>query len=81
MPRVAPLTLHQTVVESCRTALPLEQLDITVANYASSRLSKIVTYGLVERVAQGLYRITDDGEASLNEELDASELEPVDDSE
>ncbi|MDJ1434722.1 hypothetical protein QNM96_22165 [Halostagnicola sp. A-GB9-2] len=41
----------------------------------------MATYGLVERVAQGLYRITDDGEAFLNEELDAGALEPVEDPE
>lgn len=56
----------------------LEELDVTVANYASNRLSKMARYGLVERVARGLYRITDRGEAFLDEELDASSLEPVD---
>ncbi len=67
--------------EGNMTPNALEQLDVTVANYASNRLSKMATYGLVERVAQGLYRITDDGEAFLNEELDATELEPVEDTE
>lgn len=56
----------------------LEELDVTVANYASNRLSLMAKYGLVERVVQGLYRITDAGEQFLNEDLDASELEPVD---
>ncbi len=65
--------------EGNMTPNALEQLDVTVANYASNRLSKMADYGLVERVAQGLYRITDDGEAFLNEELDADELEPVED--
>ncbi len=32
-----------------------------------------------DRVAQGLYRITDTGNAYLDEELDASELEQIED--
>lgn len=32
---------------------------------------------LVERVVRGLYRITDDGRELLNEDLDARNLEPV----
>lgn len=57
----------------------LEELDVTVANYASNRLSKMANYGLVERVAHGLYRITDKGEAFLDEELQAGELDTVED--
>jgi len=53
--------------------------DVAVANYASNRLSKMATYGLVERLGRGLYRLTEDGEAFLDQELDASELEPDDD--
>ncbi|SIS19726.1 hypothetical protein SAMN05421752_12419 [Natronorubrum thiooxidans] len=63
--------------EGNMTPSALEQLDVTVANYASNRLSLMADYGLVERVAQGLYRITEAGEAFLDEELDASELEPA----
>jgi len=48
--------------------------DVTAANYASNRLSELADYGLVERLGRGLYRITDDGEAFLDEELDASAL-------
>ena len=58
----------------------LEKLDVTVSNYASNRLTKLRKYGLVERVVpgvRGLYRITDAGEAFLDEELDAAELDPV----
>jgi predicted transcriptional regulator len=64
--------------EGNMTPQALEQLDVTVANYASNRLSKMAKYGLVERVVHGLYRITEDGEAFLNEDLDASALEPSD---
>jgi len=56
-----------------------ETFDVTVANYASNRLSKLADYGLVERLGRGLYRLTAEGEAFLNEELDASGLEPIDD--
>lgn len=62
--------------EGNMTPRALEDLDVTVANYASNRLSEMADYGLVERIATGLYRLTDDGRAFLDEELDASELEP-----
>jgi len=52
--------------------------DVTAANYARDRLSQMERYGLVEKLARGLYRLTDDGRAFLDEELDASELEPED---
>ncbi|WP_338740361.1 PhiH1 repressor [Haloplanus salilacus] len=48
-------------------------------DYAGDRLRELRRYGLIERVDRGLYRLTDNGEAYLDEELDASELEPVDD--
>jgi Mn-dependent DtxR family transcriptional regulator len=47
--------------------------------YAGQRLRNLVKYGLVEYVDEGLYRLTDDGRAYLDEELDASTLDPVDD--
>jgi hypothetical protein len=53
-----------------------ETFDVAVANYASNRLSKLAQYGLVERLGRGLYRLTEDGRAFLEEDLDASELEP-----
>lgn len=46
--------------------------------YASERCAKLTEYGLLTRVYRGLYGITDEGEAYLDEELDASELEPED---
>jgi hypothetical protein len=36
----------------------------------------LARHGLLERVHRGLYRLTDDGRAYLDEELDASDLEP-----
>ncbi|RYJ15317.1 ArsR family transcriptional regulator [Halogeometricum borinquense] len=65
--------------EGNMTPQALESLDVTVANYASNRLSLMTRYGLVERVVQGLYRITETGEGFLDEEVDASTLEPVED--
>jgi hypothetical protein len=56
-----------------------ETFDVAVANYASNRLSILADYGLVERLGRGLYRLTDAGEAFLDEQLDAGELEPVND--
>ncbi|MDS0279365.1 type IV toxin-antitoxin system AbiEi family antitoxin domain-containing protein [Halomicroarcula sp. S1AR25-4] len=57
-----------------------DTFDIAAANYARDRLSKLTRYGLVEKIGRGLYRLTDAGRAFLEEELDASELEPVEDS-
>ncbi|AAV47198.1 PhiH1 repressor-like [Haloarcula marismortui ATCC 43049] len=56
-----------------------DTFDIAAANYARDRLSELTRYGLVEKIGRGLYRLTDDGRAFLNEELDASELAPVED--
>jgi len=46
--------------------------------HAQDRLPLLAEYGLAERISRGLYRITDAGEAYLDEELDASTLEPDD---
>jgi hypothetical protein len=56
-----------------------ERYDITAANYARDRMTEMARYGLVEKLGRGLYRLTDDGRAFLDEEFDASELEPVGD--
>ena len=50
-----------------------------VSDHASRRARKLAEYGLLTRVHRGLYGITDKGEAYLDEELDASTLETVDD--
>jgi ArsR family transcriptional regulator, cadmium/lead-responsive transcriptional repressor len=44
-------------------------------HYLSTRLSELHDAGLVERVDEGLYRITGRGQAYLVGELDADELE------
>ncbi|MEZ3118040.1 PhiH1 repressor [Halobaculum sp. MBLA0147] len=51
------------------------------SGHAHDRCAVLAEYGLIERVVQGLYKLTDEGRAYLNEELDASELEPVDEAE
>ncbi|WP_435346056.1 hypothetical protein [Haloarchaeobius sp. HRN-SO-5] len=48
-------------------------------DYAGDRCRELTKYGLLERVDRGLYRITDLGHGWLDEEVDASTLEPVDD--
>lgn len=60
------------------TPQAVENFSVCSRSHASTRLSKLAKYGLVERIAQGLYRLTDAGRAYLNEELDAATLEPVD---
>lgn len=49
------------------------------AGYAQDRLPVLSEYGLARRISRGLYQITDEGRAYLDEELDASTLEPVED--
>jgi len=51
------------------------------SRWCSRRLVKMAEFGLVELVGPesiGLYRITDNGRAYLDEELDASTLDPID---
>nr|WP_311170636.1 winged helix-turn-helix domain-containing protein [Halobellus sp. ZY16] len=47
-------------------------------NWVSRRLGKIVDADLVEQIDDGYYRITDRGRAYLAGELDADDLEIVD---
>lgn len=58
------------------TAQALEEFDVTVADYAGKRCKELARYGLLEKISRGLYRLTPDGRAYLDEELDASKLEP-----
>ena len=59
------------------TPQALQNLGVCTRSHASMRMSTLARYGLTERVAdvEGLYRLTDEGRAYLDEELDASELE------
>lgn len=47
--------------------------------WAGVRCRELAKYGLLNRLDRGLYGITDDGIAYLDEDLDAAELEPADD--
>ncbi|ELY94528.1 hypothetical protein [Natrialba taiwanensis] len=58
------------------TPQAVEKFGVCSRSHASVRLSTLKKYGLVERISQGLYRLTDAGRAFLDEELDASELDP-----
>ena len=60
------------------TPMAYDDLGVTAANYAGDRLRDLADYGLVEKWSRGLYRLTDEGHAYLNEELDASSLEKTD---
>ena len=61
------------------TPSALDEKGGPVRQYASERCSALVEYGLLVQVHRGLYGITDQGRAYLNEELDASTLNPVTD--
>lgn len=43
--------------------------------YAGERCRELARYGLLRKIEKGLFGITADGKAYLDEELDASELE------
>jgi len=59
------------------TPKAFEELDVTGQSYASDRLSQLTKHELVGRIGPGLYYITAKGRLWLDEELDATELEPV----
>lgn len=61
------------------TPAAIEAKGGPVSDHASRRAKKLVRYGLLEQIHRGLYGITDAGEAYLDEELDASMLDPVED--
>ncbi|WP_076143222.1 helix-turn-helix domain-containing protein [Natrinema saccharevitans] len=44
-------------------------------HYLSTRLGKLCDAGLVDRIDEGLYRITDRGHAYLEGKLEADEIE------
>jgi len=56
----------------------VSRIDIS-RDYAGDRCRVLTDYGLLERLDRGLYRLTDTGRAYLDEELDASTLDPADD--
>ena len=61
------------------TPKQVEILGGPATGTAQNRLPMLRKYGLIERVDRGIYRLTDEGRAYLDEELDASRLDPVDD--
>ena len=70
-------TGNMTPIAVSRDGL-VERVDIG-RKYASDRMNALAKYGLLERVDEGLYGITEQGLAYLDEELDASELESIED--
>lgn len=63
------------------TPAAVEEFGGPSSSHASRRCKKLARHGLLEQIVTGLYTITDEGEAYLDEEFDASELEPLEDSE
>nr|WP_256411089.1 PhiH1 repressor [Halorubrum rubrum] len=57
------------------TPIAIEAKGGPVRQYASTRCKELANYGLLDQVHRGLYGITDEGRAYLDEELDAAELE------
>ena len=62
------------------TPAAVEKFGGPSSSHSSRRCKRLADYGLLERIVTGLYTITEDGEAYLDEDLDASELDPLDDS-
>jgi len=66
-------------VENNGPGSPKEMEDSGYAHdtrsYISQRSKKLVNYGLLQHLGNGVYQITADGEAYLEGELDASELD------
>ena len=57
------------------TPAAVEEFGGPSSSHASRRCKQLARYGLLEQIVTGLYAITEEGEAYLDEELDASELE------
>lgn len=56
------------------TPRAVEDFGGPTMGHAQDRLPLLTKYGLAERLSRGLYAITDDGRAYLDEDLDASTL-------
>lgn len=61
------------------TPTAIDDLGGPSAGHARNRCPKLAKYGLLTRISRGLYGITDEGHAYLDEELDASTLDAVED--
>ncbi|MDQ2052055.1 ArsR family transcriptional regulator [Natronolimnohabitans sp. A-GB9] len=61
------------------TPAAVEEFGGPSSSHASRRCKQLAQYGLLEQIVTGLYTITDEGEAYLDEKLDASELEETTD--
>lgn len=59
------------------TPTAIDDLGGPSAGHARNRCPVLAKYGLLKRISRGLYGITEEGEAYLNEELDANTLDPV----
>lgn len=59
------------------TPAAVEKFGGPSSSHASRRCKKLARYGLLEQIVTGLYELTEEGEAYLDEDLDASELEPT----
>lgn len=55
----------------------IARVDIT-RKYAGARMRELAKYGLLCRIDDGIYGVTEEGKQYLQMELDASELEPLD---
>lgn len=58
------------------TAKRADELGVATKEHLSPRLVTLTDYGLLCRVAYGRYKISDQGRAYLDGELDASALSP-----
>jgi len=56
----------------------VDRIDIG-RKWAGERCRELAEYGLLQRIDKGLFGITEDGISYLDEELDANELDPVED--
>jgi len=62
------------------TPAAVEKFGGPSSSHASRRCKQLSRYGLLDKIVTGLYTLSDKGEAYLDEELDARELDPVEDS-
>ena len=61
------------------TPAAVEKFGGPSSSHASRRCKQLARYGLLTQIVTGLYTLTDEGAAYLDEDLNASDLEPVED--
>ena len=59
------------------TPRAIDELGGPVRGHAGDRCRELYRHGLLDRIARGLYELSEQGQRYLNGDLDAADLEPI----